>query len=274
MKNFLYFLIHSNIYLALGSSFLPIVAYTFLHLPILFQPVFIVFATTFFLYHLNRKTDIKEDVINYPERVKVLKKYGKILFWFSFVIYLIALSLAFSSGIKIFLLSLIPLLIMISYSIFKLKKYFIIKNMLASFGWASSFLLSSAYFNLETSKATLIIFFFYFLRGLVNTIICDIRDIEGDKLAKISTLPIKIGVKRTKKILYLLNFISFILIITSIYFKLIPGGYILSLVFLYGIFYISRINYMKIKFLSELVDGELYILGLLALIERLVFKLV
>ncbi|MEM5825824.1 MAG: UbiA family prenyltransferase [Candidatus Aenigmatarchaeota archaeon] len=255
----------------MGSAFLPFVALTLLDLPIIYQPIFIVFTTTFFLYNLNRKTDIKEDSINYPQRVKLLARYGNFIFWLSFVLYFLGIFIAYVSGIKIIFFTLIPLMIMILYSILRLKKYFLLKNILASIGWASSFIFTAAFFGLETHFSTFIIFTFYFFRAMINTIICDIRDIEGDKKVGTITLPIKFGIKKTKIILQLLNILSFIIIFVSLYLKIIPKGHLISLIFIYGLFYIKKIKRKNTKLIGELVDGELYLLGFLAIFERILF---
>ena len=48
--------------------------------PLKFEPLVISFLATFFIYNLNKKTDILEDSINYPERRKFVDKYGTTLF--------------------------------------------------------------------------------------------------------------------------------------------------------------------------------------------------
>ncbi|MEM5782538.1 MAG: UbiA family prenyltransferase, partial [Candidatus Aenigmatarchaeota archaeon] len=218
-----------------------------------------------------RRSDIAEDAINYPERISFFKKYGNYFLFLTFILYVAGLSLALSYNFKTFFIALIPLLIMIAYSLLRLKKYFLLKNILASIGWASSFILAGAYFNLEFSLSVMIIFLFYFFRAMINTIFCDIRDISGDKNLGIKTLPIKIGIKSTKLFLHFLNILSISLILIALFFKIISGGYIILFVALYGFFCINYINKFNIKTLSELIDGELYMLGGLALLERVLF---
>ncbi|MEI8004088.1 MAG: hypothetical protein WCG94_07095, partial [Methanothrix sp.] len=42
------------------------------------------------------------------------------------------------------------------------------------------------------------VFAFMFLSVFINSVICDIRDIEGDRIHGVRTIPVMIGAKRTK----------------------------------------------------------------------------
>lgn len=59
--------------------------------------------------------------------------------------------------------------------------------------------------------------FFSFLSTLIREIIKDIEDIEGDRLQNCKTLPISVGIPKTKKIL---NYLILLLIISEIYWGL------------------------------------------------------
>ncbi|MEM5772454.1 MAG: hypothetical protein QXO65_02980, partial [Candidatus Aenigmatarchaeota archaeon] len=99
IKNFLKFLVNSNVYLAIGAGINAIVVAFLLNMPILLEIFFIPFSGSFFIYNLNRISDIKEDTLNLPERVNFIKKYGKKIFFISFIFYLIALILSFLKNI-------------------------------------------------------------------------------------------------------------------------------------------------------------------------------
>jgi 4-hydroxybenzoate polyprenyltransferase len=274
MKKIVDFLIHSNIYLSLGASSLAYISCKLLGLGLRVEPLLITFSTTFFLYNLNRKTDIKEDIINYPERVKFLSKYGKIIFYVSMVFYILSLFIAITKSIFTFLIALIPTTIMILYAFFRLKKVFLLKNFIASLGWASMVLLVSNYYNLSFNISIFSVFFFIFLRLFINTIVFDIRDLKGDESSNIITIPVKIGINKTKKILHILNIFSFIFILMSTtLLNLNKVAYLTGFIALiYGFLFIFLINKINIKKLCEIVDGEMIILGIVCFLGSLAIK--
>lgn len=263
------FLIHSNIYLALGSLCLSFLSMVLLNFQPKYEPLIIVFSTTLFLYNFNRKTDIKEDLINYPERVNFLKKYGTYIFYFSNLLYVFSLLLAAIHSIYTLIIALIPTIIMFAYAVLRLKKILFIKNVVASLGWATMMLLVGKYYDINLFNLSLLsLVLFIFLRLLLNTIIFDIRDIEGDKKVGTTTIPIKVGIKNTKKILSIVNIFSalFLCFSTSVL-SLNSIGYLVSLIaFIYGQYCISSIGKLEIKKLCEIVDGEMLTLGVVGII--------
>lgn len=274
-RKFIDFIIHSNVYLSLGALSFAFISLIILNLSLRFEPLLIPFSTTFFLYNLNRKTDKKEDSINYPARMQFLSKYGSTIFWLSIFLYVPSLFLAAINSIETLLIALIPTLIMILYAIFRLKKIFLLKNIIASFGWAAMVFLVGSYYNLSLINLSLLsVLIFIFLRLFMNTVIFDIRDMNGDKLSKIITIPVKIGIRYTKLILILINAISFIFILLAA--KLFNLNYVSYLIgfiaFIYGLIYISLIGKVNMKKLCEAVDGEMIFFGFFCFLWLLVIK--
>lgn len=81
-----------------------------------------------------------------------------------------------------------------------IKKRFMAKNIVVASVWAYFI---SAFLNSLQMKIT--IFYFIFIKGFINTVIYDFRDRKGDSLAGIRTLPVCLGVKKTKAILLALH---------------------------------------------------------------------
>jgi 4-hydroxybenzoate polyprenyltransferase len=137
--------------------------------------------------------------------------------------------------------------------------------------WAigSSFL-PVIYFSKGDILQIILIFYIFFLKSLVNTILFDVRDIEGDRMSGVRTIPVLLGRSKTKKLLLILNSTFVPWLIFSFY-KGFFGWYLCVLVFsiIYGYWYILHFcrDGIKIgKSMDLLVDGEWIPTVILALI--------
>ena len=73
------------------------------------------------------------------------------------------------------------------------------------------------------NKAHLIFFFtFMWLRFFIDTVFCDLKDIERDKAEGCRTFPIILGVPRTLGILHGINILSFLLLFVFVAARLLP----------------------------------------------------
>ena len=86
-----------------------------------------------------------------------------------------------------------------------LKRGYGIKNIVVAFTWAFTTCVL-IYKWTETFFQLLLVFAFFFLKSFINSVICDCRDIKGDLAAGLTTIPIYLGEKRTRKILQILHF--------------------------------------------------------------------
>jgi len=271
IERFLYFLVYSNIYLALGALSIAYMSIVLLQVPFRWEPLFIAFSGTFFLYNLNRKTDIGEDRINYPERVEFFEKYGSIIFKVSIIFFVSSLLLALLNGIITFLVVLTPFVLVILYSVLRLKKIFLIKNIFVGMGWATIPLLAGLYSHPNYIITLIVVMLFIFLRVWMGTAIFDVKDIVGDRIYKISTIPGRYGIKTLKLFSYLLNTSAGILILYCSFIKILPiEGFLVFLITFYSYFTIFLIGKSDIKFVSNiLVNGDGWIMGLLALFGKI-----
>jgi len=230
------------------------------------------FLITFSVYSLNRLTDIEEDASNMPERVAFLSQKKDVILILSITSYLIALIVGALKNMYIVLVFLTPLLIGIIYSIrissFRIKNIFAMKNVSVAFSWAfsSSFLPYVFYPNISVA---LMLFIFLFIKCFMDTVVFDIRDIEGDRISGVKTLPVVLGIKRTRNVLLAVN--SFLLIWVLVCYLMgifIPYLPIAIFSTIYGYWYISvffREENKKGKYdYDYLVDGEFIILAILA----------
>lgn len=82
-----------------------------------------------------------------------------------------------------------------------IKGRFMAKNMVVAVVWA--------YFItafIESFLMKVIVSYFIFIKGVINTVIYDFRDSAGDSKSGVKTLPVCLGIKRSKAILLFLHF--------------------------------------------------------------------
>ena len=115
-------------------------------------------------------------------------------------------------------------------------------------------------------------FMFMFLREIVK----DIEDIKGDKKMNMNTLPILLGRKKTKNIVFSLSFIPLILVTLYSFnnFSDVPFllAYMLIVVMLPLLYFMTRILYAKTKEDYTLASNLLKIIMLLGMLSIIVIS--
>jgi 4-hydroxybenzoate polyprenyltransferase len=272
------FVVSMNFYLSFG------IALTGFSFALLFdkmlsiQLFFILFLTTFSLYSLNRLTDKAEDLINNPIRVLIVKKYEKPLSIFSVLAYIFALWFAWQENLITFLIVILILFIGVIYSVkipllkeivgySRLKNIFFGKNLAIATNWTLAMvIIPSVYYAKEISFATFVLIIFIFFRSIINTIIFDLGDIEGDKKQRIKTIPIVFGFKKTVKLFYFLNTLLGIMVFVAASIGVLPPiAHLINistlLVYLY-LFLLDKPTIIRQRILLDwVVDGEYLLIG-------------
>jgi 4-hydroxybenzoate polyprenyltransferase len=120
----------------------------------------------------------------------------------------VALLVGYLANPVVVFIFLTPLVVGTIYSIriasFRIKDVLAVKNLSVAF----SFALSSAFLPyVFEPNLTLALLIFAFLLGkvFINTVVFDVRDVEGDRRAGASTIPAVFGVHATKLILLAVN---------------------------------------------------------------------
>ena len=238
--------------------------------------LFAALLVTFSVYSFNKLTDRKEDLVNVPERFDFAKGKGSFLISFSVLSYAIALLLgALESGLVVPIL-LIPLCSGIIYSmkispdVSRLKDIFVAKNFLVTLSCVAIATFLPAIY-LWNNTLIFLIFFFFFIKLFINTSLFDVRDVEGDEKQGVNSIPVIIGIDKTKKLLLGINSLLIPWLAVSIYLGLFTK-YLPILIFCiaYGYWYIMHFCKKKAgKFSYDLViDGEWMLLVVLCFIVR------
>jgi 4-hydroxybenzoate polyprenyltransferase len=187
----------------------------------------IIFITTAG-YIINDVKDFKTDAINKPKSVIINKTLSieKAKRWYFFINTIgIIIGVIFSFQIKnptVALIFIFTSLLLNWYSNY-LKSKPLVGNILVSFLVAFSFVLLAILdinYSIKSLAQNFVVMVIYglgivaFFITLIREIVKDIEDIKGDNLLNMKTLPIILGIDRTKKIAV---YISVILILFLIY---------------------------------------------------------
>ena len=233
------------------------------------------FFITFSIYGLNKLTDIKEDAVNAPERARYIKGKERVFTFFLLFSLTISLFLGFLQDILCVPILLFPLFAGIIYSVRvlpnlpRLKDITGVKNLIIALAWGMCSTFLPVICLLEKGIMLIgVVFYFFFIKGFANAVLFDIRDIEGDRMSGVKTIPVVFGRQKTKNLLLVLNS-TLIPWLAFSYHADFFHQYLFVLIFAiaYGYWYILHFckEGQKIgKSLDLLVDGEWIPIALLA----------
>lgn len=262
-------LVHGNFYLALSAGAVAFTTLALAGYPLRFEPVLISFSIVFFMYNVNRFTDIDEDEVNEPERASFVRKYGKILLVSSILIYLISLGLAWENSLLTLTLALGNIGLGISYSVLRLKEKLFFKNFIVATGWAVLPLIAGSYYSLTDPE--IVFSAFYFGMAIFNnTVIFDIKDILGDRKEGVSTLPNTLGLEKSRLLIHLSNIGLALTVVLLVVSEIISYRFLILLMLnVYAALYIQFADENRSTiFYGLVVDGEyIFILAITILVQ-------
>ena len=193
---------------------------------------------TFTIYSINRYTD-REDIFNSEEHSTFFQRFDFIL-WISFILLLVSLVWLFLVK-KLTWHHIIIIVVGLAYSLkivpgfasgkilwTRLKDICIVKSVFVALIWGTSFFLINWCVYPECVKHPVILFMLmgnFSFATFTATVFTDIRDTEGDRIAKVPTIPVKFGIENTFKYAILLPSLIFVLIssiLTSYHLLSIP----------------------------------------------------
>lgn len=281
LEKIISFLVSNSLFIALVCVFLTYTSFEFLNVQPNVVLLFAVFLSTFSIYSLNRLTDMEEDLINAPEREVYVKGKEKTLLALCILSYGVALLLGFLVKPESILVLLFPLFIGVLYSmefsrnIPRLKNISGMKNISVSLSWTVGAVFLPLIFKYPGFLVISLLFYFVFVKCLVDTISFDIRDIEGDKKSGVKTIPVLLG--RSKTRLLLLGVQSTLIIWLSV--AILKGVFvhywlIFAFSIIYGywlIQYFSKDRKLKVFSRDLFVDGEWMILAALCFMINIHF---
>jgi 4-hydroxybenzoate polyprenyltransferase len=258
LEKFMSFLAVSSIFIGTVGFFKASIIYTMLGLTPDYRICMALFLLVFSIYSLDKLTDSKEDAINMPERGDFIKRHRLIIYAASISSYLLSALIVLLVKPWALPIMLLPIIANAAYGsrisphIPRLKDIPVMKNLLVAFIWASLITVLAAWGETDLLG---IAFISYFLltKSFINTVLYDIRDLEGDRENDVRTIPVLLGPKWTTILLLALNSTLLSCLLLS------PRSWQLlaAMLAIYGYIYILAFNKGINKNALDLcVDGE------------------
>lgn len=203
---------YSSAYLAAIAMAEVVITTKLLSLPLTLAPL-VVGLVTFSVYTIDRVADAEADALSNPKQASFARRNENVLYVLASVAYGSAVAISALGGPLAFGSSLLPGMLWILYasdwlpaitpSFQRLKNVFLVNTVVVAFAWAVTVtLLPIAFAGASFTPAAALVFAYFFLGTFVNAEIPNVRDIESDRASGASTLPIVLGVRRTRNVLY------------------------------------------------------------------------
>lgn len=252
----------SSLFIAANAALLTVSS--FLLYGIKIDPAIILcsFLVTFSAYNVNKITDSTEDHANNPKRQKLVKKSGKTLIFVSAAAVTVSILIGAAKNVFTALVLISPFIVALFYSLKispstpRLKEVPGVKSLSVALSWALTGSLLPATLENVSKTEVILTFTFIFVTLLVNTVLFDVRDIRGDYLANVKTIPIILGLKGTEK--FLLTFNS--LLIPLLIFSFTTGQ---LLKFLPALTFGMAYNFLLIKIFCREINSKSLLVDLI-----------
>jgi len=259
--------------ISLGASSVVLTSAILLNIPITWDFLLIVYLITYTVYLYNRFKEFDEDFLTNPDRTQHIGGYIKYtpLIVFCSILVVVGLLLCFSNFLSlIFGLLLLLLGVLYSVCLKKVTKKIVgFKSFYVSFIWALLVIFLAIYYSFPLSLSVFLIVFFVFLRCMIITSFCDVKDVESDSKENLLTLIVTYKKEGLVKLLIIFNVLSAALIIIGIYLSLFSlFSLMLIFTFFYSSCYLRKLSDRKITspFLYDVfVDGEKFLWSIFVL---------
>lgn len=188
-------------------------------------------------YQMNRLSDFEEDRFNDPEDAGLAtqNRNAILMTCYGSGAGALVLGLLFSNiaGIAL-IIGLLLLGYLYSFPTIgrdptlRIKDIFIGKNLAPATGWAATVVLYPVV-NIDVSldPTFFLCLSTIFVGSFLLEVICDVRDLEGDRQADVQSIPVRLGLAKTKLILNLINSASGLVVLTAVSLGLLPPPWIM-----------------------------------------------
>ncbi len=266
---------------SLGCPAIVLSESVLLNVPVNLPILAIAFLLPLIVYSYNYYREIEADLTGNRERAVYLKDTVKEFPYITglYVGFLI-LFLVLHANIHTALFVLLLVAAGISYTLFfkgLTKKIPAFKGVFVSLVWASAgaFLLLIYHYE-DLSFASLLIFAYIFLKGIINTTYFDLKDVQGDLGQGLKTLPVMLGKERTLKYLHAVNLVAILPIAIGALTGALPiFALLLIAFFFYDRYYINKARTADDKelltFSYIFADAEFLLWPILLLIGKALF---
>lgn len=188
-------------------------------------------------YQMNRLSDFEEDRFNDPDDAGLAtqNRLSILMICYSTGAGALLIGLLFSNVVGI---ALIVALLLLGYlysfptigrdPTLRLKDIFIGKNLAPAIGWAATVVLYPVVnIGIPLDPTFFLCLSTIFMGSFLLEIICDVRDIDGDRLANVQSIPVQLGLARTQQILTALNSASGLFVLAAVSFGFLAWPWIM-----------------------------------------------
>ncbi|MCE9671352.1 UbiA family prenyltransferase [Myxococcus stipitatus] len=191
-------------------------------------------------YWWNMVTDAVEDSINYPRRGRFIWPDSRLTLLLILACFVGSLFLAARAGWLFVLYGTVMNVLGTLYGLrmrlpggreFRVKSVLGLKNLYAAFFWSVSLVLSPYVYlgRVPDGRAALVVAISCMISLFVE-LLWDVRDIAGDRVAGMRTLPIVLGEERSRWLLHGANVVYAALLLYGLASGLLPSPYAVALV--------------------------------------------
>ncbi|WP_435100025.1 UbiA family prenyltransferase [Halorubrum sp. N11] len=202
----------------------------------------VVALVTFAVYTVDHVADADADAASTPDRALLARRYGDQLMIAATLAYGLAVALAVTGGPLALALALLPGAFWLAYAsdwlpelgravggalsslapagpiagragtgvtdgghsrIPRLKDVLVVNSVVVAAGWATALtFLPITFAGTAVGPAVAAVFAYFFLRSFVDAELPNVRDVDADAAVGVATLPVVLGVVRTRRVLY------------------------------------------------------------------------
>lgn len=202
----------------------------------------VVALVAFAVYTVDHVADADADAASTPDRALLARRYGDQLMIAAALAYGLAVALAVTGGPLALALALLPGAFWVAYAsdwlpelgrvagevlaglaptdpiagrvgtgitdgghsrIPRLKDVLVVNSVLVAAGWATALtFLPIAFADMAVGPTVAAVFAYFFLRSFVDAELPNVRDVDADAAVGVATLPVVLGVVRTRRVLY------------------------------------------------------------------------
>jgi 4-hydroxybenzoate polyprenyltransferase len=196
---------------------------------------FVVGLVAYGVYVGDRISDVKYEPEATSDRSTFIGRHRRLLSITSAGAYGLAIAIATLGGPTVLAITLVPGAIWVVYALGlpdspimpgkRLKTIFVLNSTLVALAWTAAMVFLPIVFAEATITPVVVVLAIYFFVDIfVNTEIPNVRDVGDDIRNGVSTFPTVLGVRRTRHLLYVLNFLSIFVVVGAF-----AGGYLSAL---------------------------------------------
>ncbi|EMA02418.1 4-hydroxybenzoate polyprenyltransferase [Haloferax mediterranei ATCC 33500] len=210
-----------------------------LSLDVTLAPV-VVGLVTFAVYLGDRIADADTDAETTPDRAAFIQRHERTLNHVVSLSYGVAVALSVLGGPLALVLTLLPGVFWVLYAsdwlpsltaqFRRLKDVLLVNSLVVAFVWAVTLTaLPLTFAGAPVTPAAVVVFAYYLLGIFVNVEIPNVRDTAGDRAIGVETLPVVLGVTRTRRVLYGIDIVTALMLVGAALWGLLAPLFVAAL---------------------------------------------